>query len=214
MACSGYVLDPSKVPIAAMYDQSIKSLMGISDMYKIGIMASLPYADGNRYTNRAVLVDAVSGLMQTYDKIHLYTPAGESREYTSGNEIKNFTFRNWTIRPCICYDLRFPSIAYEGDYDLLVYMANWPVTRISHWTQLIKARAIENQVFAVGVNRVGADNNNLLYNGNSIAVSYDGTTILDLGGEEAMSCVNLDLELQKSYRKSLPFRLDRRDKNL
>jgi omega-amidase len=210
MALTGYVLDPQQDLIIATYDQSIKGLKNLSIKHNTSFIASLPFYSNNSFTNRAILISANEEKVHSYDKIYLYTPAGESKHYTKGQSVETFDFQGYKIRPAICYDLRFPDIAFQGDYDILIYMANWPIPRIHHWRQLITARAIENQVYTIGVNRTGMDNNGLHYNGHSLAVAYDGSTVEKFENEEGIKIIEIDFNSQKVYRSSLPFRLDRR----
>lgn len=113
--------------------------------------------------------------MHAYDKRHLFRMAGEHLHYQAGNRREIFEWRGWRILPQICYDLRFPVWArYQQDYDLALYVANWPAPRSSHWQTLLAARAIENPVYVAGCNRVGDDPNGLSYSGDSLIISPQG----------------------------------------
>lgn len=145
-----------------------------------------------------------------YDKRHLFKLGGEGDPYRPGNDRVVFEVKGWNIFPSICYDLRFPvwSRQQPGDqyeYDVLLYVANWPKPRIHAWDTLLSARAIENQSYCVGVNRVGEDANGLSYVGHSRAYDYLGQVIADLGESPSAHTVTLDYEGLQLFRTKLPF---------
>ena len=118
----------------------------------------------------------------------------------------------WRICPQICYDLRFPAwCRNRGEYDLLVFVASWPDERRQHWRGLLRARAIENQCYVVGVNRIGEDGNGYRYVGDSAVCEYSGEPIVELGREPRIATVSLDLAAQAAYREKLPFLRDADD---
>ena len=152
-----------------------------------------PLEDGG-YANRLVFMRP-DGSFQYYDKRHTFTLAGEDQVYRRGNHKEVWEFRGFRICPQICYDLRFPVFSRNTeDYDILLYVANWPDARVEAWDTLLKARAIENMAFTIGVNRIGEDPNGLNYTGHTAA--YD-----PLGGRLAFS----------EQAQILEVRLDRRD---
>lgn len=212
MALTGYALRATDVCNAAdSAEYILNELQSICDEFDIAIMGSTPYKDDDgSYRNRAFLLQK-SAAIQTYDKVHLFTPAGEGDCYKSGEKVVNFTLTNGIkIRPAICYDLRFPPIAYQGEaYDLLVYMANWPIARISHWDTLLAARAIENQTYTIGVNRIGTDNNGYTYPGHSALFGYDGHEVINAASNSGLFIAQLEFAKQEEYRLALPFREDR-----
>ncbi|SHI39477.1 amidohydrolase [Pseudozobellia thermophila] len=136
------------------------------------------------YTNRLFFVPP-AGEVRFYDKRHTFTLAGEDRVYQSGKKRLTVTYRGFRICPMICYDLRFPVWARNtDDYDLLLYVANWPKARIDAWDALLKARAIENVAYCVGANRIGTDENGHVYNGHSAAYDCLGEQIAFSDREE------------------------------
>ncbi|MFK7975123.1 MAG: amidohydrolase [Halioglobus sp.] len=144
-----------------------------------------------------------------YDKKHLFAYAGEHKRYASGNERVIVEYQGWRICLQVCYDLRFPVFCRnQNDYDLLLFVANWPDTRSLHWRTLLQARAIENQACVVGVNRVGSDANGLNYQGDSLAISPDGTVILDCGNKKNAAQVSLSGADLQRYRQAFPFQSD------
>lgn len=209
MGLTGYLLDHTLLKLE-QGSYVLSKLIEYAVAYGIAIIGSTPYNEGNEFYNRCFLISS-QGEIQSYDKIHLFTPAGESKCYENGKRLMTFSFNGIKIRPAVCYDLRFPIIAFDGEeYDLLIYVANWPIARIAHWKQLLVARAIENQVYTIGVNRTGSDANGYNYNGQSLVVDYNGTVMRDLKEkDDYLEIVNIDFSAQSLYRLSLPFRKDR-----
>jgi len=161
-------------------------------------------ADGS-HRNR-LLWARPDGEVLHYDKRHLFRMAGEHLQYQAGKRREIFEWRGWRILPQICYDLRFPGWSrYQQDYDLALYVANWPAPRSKHWQTLLAARAIENQVYVAGCNRVGEDGNGLNYSGDSLILSPQGET---LAQAEPFAATQLDAELSletlQSYRSAFP----------
>jgi len=134
---------------------------------KIALCGSLVIEENNNYYNRMIFVHP-SKEIETYDKRHSFTLAGEDKVYTSGTKKLIVTYKGWKICPFVCYDLRFPVFSRNTeDYDVLIYLANWPKARIDAWDTLLKARSIENQCYTVGLNRIGQDGNGIEFNGHS-----------------------------------------------
>lgn len=162
---------------------------------------------GNFY-NRLVFMQP-DGQYFTYDKRHLFSLANEQHTYQQGQERLIVEWKGWRICPLICYDLRFPVWSRNTEqYDLLIYMANWPETRSLHWTSLLSARAIENQTYTIGVNRVGEDQKGFVYSGDSTLVDYNGSTIYRITKAEDVFTTVLSKEEQANYRSKLNFLSD------
>jgi predicted amidohydrolase len=135
--------------------------------------------------------------------------AGEQQHYAAGSSRLVVELKGWKVCPMICYDLRFPVWSRQrGDYDLLLYVANWPQRRAQAWSILLKARAIENLACVVGVNRVGRDGNGATYAGESVALDFLGQPLSSEGGGDRVETVVLDLESLQAYRRSFPAHLD------
>lgn len=163
-------------------------------------------ADGGVY-NRMLFVtpDTVSH----YDKRHLFAYAGEHKRYQPGHDRVIVNWRGWRICLQVCYDLRFPVFCRnQQDYDLLLFVANWPQSRRAHWRALLLARAIENQACVVGVNRVGEDAKGLSYSGDSLAFAADGTVLLDAENANGAVQTMLNGAALQRYRQEFPFQLD------
>jgi predicted amidohydrolase len=143
---------------------------------------------------------------------HLFRMAGEHKRYLPGGERVIVKWRDWRILLQVCYDLRFPVFSRNRkDYDLALYVANWPSLRRLHWRQLLVARAIENQACVIGVNRIGSDARGLDYSGDSLAVSADGNLLADLKNRSGGVAVQLDAATLQAYRESFPCHLDADD---
>lgn len=140
-----------------------------------------------------------------YDKRHLFRMAGEHKRYRSGDQRVVVQWRDWRILLQVCYDLRFPVFSRNrDDYDLAIYVANWPAARRMHWRQLLIARAIENLACVIGVNRIGSDANGVTYSGDSMAVSADGELLADMEDSAAAHNVLLSAAKLKDYRTRFP----------
>jgi len=144
-----------------------------------------------------------------YDKRHLFRMAGEHERYLPGTERVIVKWRDWRILLQVCYDLRFPVFSRNReDYDLVLYVANWPARRRYHWRQLLIARAIENLACVVGVNRIGADAKGLDYSGDSLVIAADGKILLDAESKNGAAHAVLDGAALLQYRESFPCQLD------
>jgi predicted amidohydrolase len=148
----------------------------------------------------------------TYDKVHPYTPSGESKLYRAGMGSTLIEYAGFRIRPLVCYDLRFPVFARNTDnYDLLICVANWPAARIQAWNALLRARAIENMAYSVGVNRMGKDAYRLTYPGASAAYTALGDEVIFMNEKESTAHFTIDLDTLHKTREKLPFLDDRDD---
>jgi omega-amidase len=208
MFTSGFTMSPELVA-ETMSGETIRLLKTLAEAKNCAITGSLVISENNNFYNRLVFVFP-DGNVEFYDKKHLFTLAGEDKVYESGSQKKIIEFRDFKICLQICYDLRFPTFARnKEDYDVLIYVANWPKTRINAWDILLKARAVENMCYAVGVNRIGADNNNLEYIGHSQVIDYLGNNLIEPQKEEGVFITNLNkLELLET-RNKLGFLKDR-----
>jgi omega-amidase len=163
--------------------------------------------------NKALIFDPAGKLMGFYAKMRPFTLGGESDHYNAGEKPVTFRWGECTVSPFICYDLRFPelfrSVAAAAQPELYVVIANWPEKRITHWVRLLQARAIENQAYVVGVNRVGSDPA-YVYNGHSVIVDYNGEIVAQAASSEGVLQAELTIEPLRKYRQGLPFLQDLR----
>jgi len=209
MFTTGFSMTPK--PIAeTMNGDSISWMKTKSKELGAAIVGSLIITEHQSYFNRMLFVHP-NGKVEYYDKRHAFTLAGENEEYTSGNSKLIVNYKGWKICPLICYDLRFPVWSRNiENYDLLIYAANWPKPRINAWNTLLKARAIENMSYCLGVNRVGVDANNYEYSGNSIAIDYLGNELTPIcEHKEAILYATLHKEEMYRARTKLPFLEDK-----
>lgn len=210
MFSSGFTMNPKAVA-ETMQGETISWLQHLAKAKNCAITGSLVIAENGHFYNRLVFVFP-NGEIKTYDKRHLFTLAGEDKVYTAGTEKLIIDYKGFKICPLICYDLRFPVFARNVEnYDLLIYVANWPKPRINAWGILLKARAVENMSYAIGVNRIGTDSNHLEYVGHSQAVDFLGNYLLEPQETDAVFIVELDKEKLLETRNKLAF-LDDKDK--
>ncbi len=171
------------------------------------ITGSAAIRDGYRYRNRFYWVDP-EGNVGRYDKHHLFTMSGEPQHFAPGTERKRFRLKGWEIMPIVCYDLRFPvwcRNTRNNPYDLLICSASWPTVRNDVWLTLLKARALENQCYAVGVNRVGEDGNGQSHQGDSIVYGPKGEIIGKLQeNAEHVASFSLSLTALHGFRRKFP----------
>lgn len=207
MFLTGFSMEPN--PLAeSMEGKAVLWMKSLAIEKKMAIAGSLIIKDELTFKNRFIFVDE-NGEVQYYDKRHLFGYGGEEEQYSKGNTQEIIKWNSWKIAPRICYDLRFPVWNRQASVcDLLIFVANWPHTRIAHWDALLKARAIENQVYTAGVNRIGSDGNGLKYVGHSSCYGYDGTLLGNLGEAAKIQFFELHKDKQQQYRTSFPFLQD------
>lgn len=208
MFTSGFTMNPERVA-ETMQGETIQWLKSLAKQKKTAIIGSLVIEEEGNYYNRLVFVTP-KGEIQHYNKRHLFTLAGEEKVYTKGTEKVIFEYKDWKICPQVCYDLRFPVFARNvEDYDLLVYVANWPKVRTQAWDALLKARAIENMSFVIGVNRVGKDANGHDYIGHSQVLDELGNELIAPFEESDLQVVSLNKKKMHETRTKLNFLNDK-----
>ena len=208
MFSSGFTMNPQKVA-ETMQGETILWMQHMAKAKNCAITGSLVITENGNFYNRLVFVFP-TGEIQHYDKRQLFTLAGEDKVYTSGTQKLIVNYKGFKICPLVCYDLRFPVFARNvEDYDVLLYVANWPKPRINAWDILLKARAVENMCYTIGVNRIGTDANKHDYSGHSQAVDFLGNYILEPQEREGVFIVALNKEQLLETRKKLAFLTDR-----
>ena len=199
-----------------MHGESIAWLKALAQNVGVVITGSVVIRDGERCVNRLIWMRA-DGTFEIYDKRHLFRMAKEHERYAGGNERLIIELNDWRICPQVCYDLRFPvwlrnrynvSAAHRFDYDLLIFVANWPSPRRYAWSTLLRARAIENLCYCAGVNRVGVDGNDLHYAGDSAMLDFLGQSLVELGTQEQVVTVTLDPVGLAAHRERFPAWMD------
>jgi omega-amidase len=208
MFSTGFSMNPAKLA-QQMEGEAVFWMKEMAKQCNAVIIGSLIIEENLKYFNR-LLVVFPDGLIQYYDKKHLFAMAGENSAYSAGNEKLIFNYKGWKICPLICYDLRFPVwIRNKNDYEVLIFVANWPEKRSNHWKILLQARAIENQSYVVGVNRIGEDGNKYIYSGDSCVIDPMGKKISTTEAyKENIETIALSHEQLINTRKLLPFYLD------
>ncbi|KPK86370.1 MAG: amidohydrolase [Bacteroides sp. SM23_62_1] len=188
---------------------SVEWMKKLSRSMKVCLTGSLLIKEQNCYFNRLIWMKP-TGHYLTYDKRHLFRMGEEHLNYSAGKNKLIVRLKKWNIRPLICYDLRFPVWSRNvSDYDLLIYTANWPSSRQSVWETLLKARAIENQCYVIGLNRIGKDGMSINYSGDSMVIDYTGNIIRQLPANTSVSeTVKLDFKKLLEFRKKFPAYLD------
>jgi omega-amidase len=179
-------------------------LQEMAARHDVSLCGSVVIRDDGKYYNRLFWATP-DGQLQHYDKRHLFRMAGEHQKYSAGKERLIVTLGEWRICPLVCYDLRFPVWSRNlDDYDLLLYVANWPAPRRSAWRTLLPARAVENLCYCAGVNRIGKDGNDVQYSGDSMVADHLGVILGDGGDEETALNATLSLDKLKRYRDKFP----------
>ncbi|KAF2335638.1 nitrilase family protein [Flavobacterium daemonense] len=207
MFSTGFTMNASAVA-ETMDGETILWMKAVAKQKNTAITGSLVITESGKLYNRMLFVFP-SGEIQFYNKRHLFTLAGEDQFYTAGTEKVIVEYLDWKICLQVCYDLRFPVFARNTEnYDLILYVANWPKVRTNAWDALLKARAIENLSYAIGVNRIGLDANNYEHIGHSQAVDFLGNYILEPQEIEGVFVVDLDKNKMLETRAKLDFLSD------
>ena len=208
MFASGFSMNPA--PIAQRMDgPAVAWMSAVAAEQNAAVAGSLIIAEGGKYYNRLIWA-APDGGLATYDKRHRFRMAGEHDVYAAGDRLLTVNWRGWRIRPFICYDLRFPLWTRNlgNAYDVALFVANWPERRAPHWRQLLVARAIENQCYVVGVNRVGTDGNGVFYSGDSAVIAPEGEVLFESRIDAGCHTHVLSRHRLDAYRKSFPAWMD------
>lgn len=209
MFATGFKLRPAGVA-EPMNGPVVTAMHRWAREYDKAVVGSVVILEDGGFRNRQFFVKP-SGEAAWYDKRHLFRPGGEARDYTPGHGRVVVEYKGFRFLPLVCYDLRFPVWSRNrGDYDVLIYSASWAEDRREVWRTLLRARAIENQSFVIGVNRVGVDPD-AHYAGDSAVIDYMGCTLADAGGEERTMVVTLDGDARQEFREKFPAWMDADD---
>ena len=206
---TGFSMKP-ELHAETMDGESVEWMKRISCENGIILTGSLMIEEAGKYFNRLVWM-LPNGQYGYYDKRHLFAFGEEDKHYKPGNKRLIASVKGWKINLLVCYDLRFPVWARQqpnesgAEYDVLIYVANWPESRSHAWKTLLCARAIENQCYVVGVNRVGSDANNIYYSGNSLVIDPLGQVLYHMADEEDVNTVILQKDLLEEVRTKFPF---------
>ncbi|MFO7880879.1 MAG: amidohydrolase [Bacteroidota bacterium] len=203
MFTTGFSMQPEKHAETHQGD-SYKQIADMASKVDAAIVFSMMVKESGKYFNRLYFVFP-DGSSAMYDKKHLFTMGEEHLHYSAGNKRLYVDYRGWRIMPLVCYDLRFPVWSRNAsNYDLLLYNANWPGVRADVWKTLLKARAIENQAWVAGVNRIGVDGRNLHYTGDSRVLDAKGRLLLDMKDEEKAEIFTIAKQPLMDFREKFP----------
>ncbi|WP_423126833.1 amidohydrolase [Gaoshiqia sp. Z1-71] len=188
-----------------MAGETVNWMKELAFRYQLVMAGSLMISEAGRYYNRFVFVRP-DKTVEFSDKRHLFSMGEEQLHFSPGTERKIFQLKNFRILPQVCYDLRFPVFSRNrNDYDLLLNCANWPAPRKEVWKCLLKARAIENQAYVAGVNRIGKDANGIRYSGDSLVFDPKGKAMVaEVSGREAILFAKLSKSMLEDFRIKFP----------
>ena len=195
---TGFVTNPQGV---ADEGRTLEWMKRVAAQLDAAVVGSVAIRQGEEYLNRLYFVKP-DGESLYYDKFHLFSVGGESKHFTAGRERVVVEWRGVRYLLAICYDLRFPVWSRQrGDYDAMIYTALWPKVRREVWRTLLRARAIENQVYVIGVNRVGEEPTGLVYSGDSAVIGYYGEAVKDMGDEQGVAIAEIDIGALDNFRE-------------
>ncbi|MEO0144205.1 MAG: carbon-nitrogen family hydrolase [candidate division WOR-3 bacterium] len=204
---TGYKLKPYEEQSESENSQILKNLSKLAKEKSCYILAgSIFYKENDNYYNRSFLFDRNGNIVGYYSKMKLFKGLNEHLIFKAGDKLGIFDTEFGRIGVMICYDLRFPEIARKLTFDgvkIIFVPSQWPISRIEHFKVLLRARAIENQLFVIGINRYGLENENF-FGGNSLVISPKGEIILDMGIGEKFSVIDIDINEVDEYRRSFP----------
>ena len=212
---TGFSMRPEALA-ETMEGETIEWMKRVSRENGIVLTGSLMIEEAGNYYNRLVWM-LPNGQYGHYDKRHLFAFGEEDKHYSAGNKRLIASVKGWKINLQVCYDLRFPVWARQAplssrrgdggevEYDVLIYVANWPERRSHAWKTLLCARAIENQCYVVGVNRVGSDSKNVYHSGNSLVIDPLGQVLYHMADEEDVNTITLQKEMLEDVRSKFPF---------
>lgn len=205
MFATGFYMKPNE--IADENEETLRWMKSLAHERQTAVCGSVAVKENDIFYNRMYFVEP-NGTFYSYDKRHLFSYSGEDKTYTPGKEKVIVHYKGWRILLQVCYDLRFPVFTRNNDnYDVILYVANWPKSRIDAWQTLLKARAIENQAYVFGLNRIGIDGNNLEYPESSYCYFADGTEVSTTS--ENIISAEFTREKLENFRQKFPFLSDR-----
>lgn len=211
MFSTGFSMKPERLA-EKMDGPTVSWMKKVAAENRIILTGSVIIAENGHYYNRLIWM-LPNGQYGTYDKRHLFAYGGEDEHYSRGNKRLIASVKGWRINLQICYDLRFPVWARQQsqpsddapEYDVLIYVANWPEKRSTAWKTLLQARAIENQAYVIGVNRVGNDGNNIYHSGDSMVIDTFGEVLYSKSNDEEVFTIQLSKEDAENIRDKFPF---------
>jgi predicted amidohydrolase len=212
MTLTGFSMNTSLTAEDRNNSWTVNGFQQLAREYRLAVIFGVAFRDGAKAMNNAVVVDSNGDVCATYSKIHPFSFSGEEVYFNAGDSLAQCDIGGVKYGLTICYDLRFPELyaALGKSCEVIVNIANWPVKRVSHWAALLKARAIENQVYIVGVNRIGSDGVGLVYAKSSQIVSPNGDLLESLLAEEQFDLLELNPADGAEFRRAFSTTQDRR----
>lgn len=211
MTLTGFSININKTCEIQDKSETIASFQNLAKQYKIAVLFGVVIKEEEKALNQSVFIDEDGNILGKYNKIHPFSFSGEDKYFNAGNQLKVVQYKDYNIGLSICYDLRFPELysSYAKVCDMIVNIANWPEKRVEHWSTLLKARAIENQLYVVGVNRTGIDGNELEYKESSNIFNANGK-IIEFDAKENMKIYSIDKLFTKEFKQKFNTTDDRK----
>jgi omega-amidase len=212
MTLTGFTLNTTSVSEDYMTSVSLQNFSNMADVYNIGIVAGIVLKNKNIIQNTAISFGNDGKVLAEYAKIHPFSFVGEDEYISGGTKLSVFEFNKIRLGLTICYDLRFPLLwaSLANECDCIINIANWPEKRVDHWYALLQARAIENQLYVIGVNRIGVDGNGIEYIESSRAYGPDGSIVNSYVVDKSLSIIDIDKTIVDKWQRDFPIRNDRR----
>jgi len=212
MTLTGFSNNISQIAELEEKSATVEAFKRLSRQYQMGTIFGVVFKNRIKAANCALFLDKSGEVLGKYQKTHPFSHANEDKIFEPGNNVLSVDFNSLNIGVTICYDLRFPEIysALGVNSDLIVNIGNWPYQRIEHWIALLKARAIENQIYIAGINRIGTDHNGLYYPRSSIVFDYNGEMVNKTYEEGALDLYDINKEKTLEFRRSFSTAQDRR----
>jgi predicted amidohydrolase len=213
MTLTGYTMNISGVAEEETESQTLNDFIRLSKKYNITLVVGIVLKINNVPANTLVVIDENGSQKQRYIKIHPFSILDEDKYVQAGNNLVRVKIADFNFGLTICYDLRFPELYsfLAKNCTAIIVIANWPIARLNHWHILLKARAIENQLYMIGVNRIGSDGNGIEYDLSSIVVDANGDKVEPIHSESELDIVDVNLEKLLEYRERFPTFHDRRE---
>lgn len=203
MTLTGFSTNINKIAEEQSGSETIENFKKLALEYKIAILFGVVIKDGSKALNKSIFINESGNIIGEYSKIHPFSFSGEDRYFNAGKKLSIVNYKDHKIGLTICYDLRFPELysAYGKECDAIVNIANWPKKRVEHWNTLLRSRAIENQLFVVGVNRTGIDGNGLEYEESSVVFNASGENV-EFIKKDNMKIYDIDKNFTKKFREA------------
>jgi predicted amidohydrolase len=212
MTLTGFSMKTDHISENIEESQTISKFKSFAKKFKISIIFGLVLKEMNKSSNNAILIDQNGSILSHYKKIHPFSFAGEDQYYVKGDNLAITQLIQHNIGLTICYDLRFPELysIMADKCDIVINIANWPKKRVEHWRCLLKARAIENQIFLIGVNRIGEDGNKHQYEESSLIYDANGVECDPIEYYETMKIYNIDKSFTNEFKNKFNTVQDKR----